>query len=379
MKKKGIKIIIIIGISLLVIGLLIGGIYILGKDENTEIIDKPLNEVTMEDFLGTKIEIEVIGFNYPEYDLNSDKIYNNYVKPKYPKIKIINETDYSVKGNVISIEKEKISDLMSKREVVDLKPFIENAVFGFTSQKENNLNSFYMEYVYRLNGTENIYALPEYVNLPSIIYNSMLSEILDVTVPGKWSDLALVKGELSSFQDYGNHLVAGYDKENFDIVQTFIMQGYDSETARFIVESWEERRILKGYDQSNIHELKDDMPFIFIMPNSETITALGEISGFYQIGGMLMDDNEKLYINIKDGKHGNYLSVIKGDNIYEDIASWLYLKESMDTEYYKQITLKPYLEKNLTINNKDSYNYKMLQLLSVYEKMYEKEQIIFYE
>jgi hypothetical protein len=115
------------------------------------------------------------------------------------------------------------------------------------------------------------------------------------------------------------------------------------------------------------------------MPNSETITALGEISGFYRIGGMLMDDNEKLYINIKDGKHGNYLSVIKGDNIYEDIASWLYLKESMDTEYCKQLTLKPYLEKNLTINNKDSYNYKMLQLLSVYEKMYEKDQIIFYE
>lgn len=375
MKNNIIKKIIIIGIAVMVVGIIIAGVLIMGNDEG-EIIDKPLSEVTMDDFKKTKVEIEVLGFDYPEYNIDYKDIYKEYVKTSYPNISVIKASD-DTKGNVVSATKENISDIINGKEVLDLKPFIKNEIFGFTSRGENNFGNIYLEYVYGLNEGK-IYAIPEYINIPSIIYNNAFSEALDIMIPSKWSDLAIVKSELVNFEDYKEHLVAGYDKEHFDIVAAFVAQGYDEETARYIIKSWENNNILKGYDKTNMDELYGDLPIIFIMPNNDTIKALGKMSSSYSVGGMLLDDEEMLYINCNDGKHGQYLSVIKGDNVYEDIASWLYLKASIDTEYKQQLAIKPFLENNLSTNIQGEYNYIMLQLLNFYEQMYEKDRIVFY-
>ena len=121
------------------------------------------------------------------------------------------------------------------------------------------------------------------------------------------------------------------------------------------------------------------MPIIFIMPNSDTISALKENSCEYAVSGMLLDDNEMIYINVNDGKHGKYISVLKGANVYEDIAGWLYLKGSIDTKDNDQLSIKPFSESNVTSNAPGEYYYIMLQLLSTYEKMYENGQIVFYQ
>lgn len=370
MKKNVTKKIIIIGIVVLIISAIIAGVLIINKDDG-ELIDKPLSEVTMEDFKKAKIEIGVKGFENPDYQ----KIYKEYLKPSYSNISVVEATPE--KFNVSATSKELLGDEIDGKEVMDLKPFIENEIFGFNNIGENNFGAIYMEYVYGLGG-DTIYAIPECINLPCIIYNSAFSETLDIMIPGKWSDLAIVKSELMNFKDYKDHLVAGYDKENFDIVSSFVKQGYEEDTAKYIIESWEKNGILKGYDKTNISELESDLPLIFIMPNSDTIEALGKNVGSYAVGGMLLDDNEMLYINVNDGKHGQYLSVLKGNNIYEDIASWLYLKASIDTEYKEQLTIKPFLEINLTTNVQGEYNYILLQLLKTYEKMYDKGQIVFY-
>ena len=374
MKNNVTKKIILISIIIIVIAAIVAGIWIINKEEyNEEIIDKPLEEVTMDDFKKTKIEISVSGFDYTWYGIDSKDIYKHAVKPYYPNISLVEKTSV----NVISSSKEELSNVLKDKEVLDLKTFIKNEIFGFNSKGENNFKTIYMEYVYGLTEGK-VYAIPEYINIPSIIYNSSFAETLDIVIPNKWSDLAIVKSELISFEDYKDHLVAGYDREYFDIVSVFMMQGYDEETARYIIESWEKNNILKGYDKTNMDELEGDAPIIFIMPNNDTIKALGKIASSYYIGGMLLDDEEMLYINCNDGKHGQYLSVIKGNNVYEDIASWLYLKASIDTEYREQLTIKPFLEHNLTTNIKGEYNYIMIQLLETYEKMYEKDRIVFY-
>ena len=201
---------------------------------------------------------------------------------------------------------------------------------------------------------------------------------MDVTIPDEWSELAILKGELASFPDYKDHVVAGYDKDSFDIISLFIEQGYDRETALYIIDSWEKNNILKGYDKTNMDELMGDLPVIFIMPTPETIKLLGDKVYGYSISGMLLDDDGILRINCNDGQHGKYLSVLKGDNVYEDIASWLYLKESIDSEYYPSVTLKPYLEDNRTVSVEGELNYILLQLVSVYNKMLEEDRIVFY-
>lgn len=385
MKKNVIKKIVIIGIIVLIIGVVLACILLLGNENTGEVVDKPLEEVTKEDFLDVKVEIEVLGFNYPEFDLDYKNIYKKYVKPNYPNISVIGketskdiEIDYTKTGNVISIGKEYIADVMNEREVMDLRPFIENKIFGFTSKKENNLTEFYKHYLYTLSEGDEIYAIPEYINIPTIIYNNSFSEILDVTIPDEWSELAILKGELASFPDYKDHVVAGYDKDSFDIISLFIEQGYDRETALYIIDSWERNNILKGYDKTNMDELMGDLPVIFIMPTPETIKVLGNKVYGYSISGMLLDDDGILRINCNDGQHGKYLSVLKGDNVYEDIASWLYLKESIDSEYYPSVTLKPYLEDNRTVSVEGELNYILLQLVSVYNKMLEEDRIVFY-
>ncbi len=372
MKNNITKKIIIISIIAVIVILAITGILIINKDEELP-VDKPLSEVTMDDFKKTKVEIGVMGFEYPDYDYAN--IYKECIKPKYSNISVVKGTSDII--NVTAMPKEALGDEINGIEVLDLKPFIDNEFFGFKDKGENNFGSVYMEYVYGLTDGE-IYAIPEYINLPCILYNSIFAESLDILVPSRWSDLAIVKGELLNFKDYQNHLVAGYDRDHFDIVSSFIQQGYEEEIARYIIESWEKNGILKGYDKTNMDELVNDSPIIFIMPNSDTINALGKYSSTYSIGGMLLDDEDTLYINCKDGKNGKYLSVLKGDNVYEDIASWLFLKGSIDNKYSEALTVKPYLEDNSTANNKGEYNYIICQLLQTYEKMHEKGQIIFY-
>ncbi len=372
MKNNIMKKIIIISIVAVIMILTVTGILIFNRDEELP-IDKPLSEVTMDDLKKAKVEIGVMGFEYSEYNYND--IYKECIKPKYSNISVVESTNDII--NVTAMSKEILGDEINGREVLNLKPFIDNEVFGFNSKGENNFGSIYMKYVYGLSDEE-IYAIPEYINLPCIIYNSVFSEVLDILVPSRWSDLAIVKGELLGFKDYQNHLVAGYDRDHFDIVSSFVAQGYEEETARYIIESWEKNGILKGYDKTNMDELVNDSPIVFIMPNSDTIKALGKYSSTYAIGGMLLDEDDTLYINCNDGKNGKYLSVLKGDNIYEDIASWLFIKGSIDNKYSEVLTIKPFLEDNLTTNVQGEYNYVMRQLLQTYEKMYEKGQIIFY-
>ena len=55
-----------------------------------------------------------------------------------------------------------------------------------------NFKTVYLEYVYGLTEGK-VYAIPEYINIPSIIYNSIFAETLDIVIPNKWSDLAIVK------------------------------------------------------------------------------------------------------------------------------------------------------------------------------------------
>lgn len=381
MKKKGLKIIIIVGTVVLIAGIILASIFIFGKkdngsennnpEENITIIDKPLVEVTKEDFLSTKVTIEMD--EMPIADFHS-----KYIQPQYPNISI---TSSDEKNNIVRGSRNSIKEMLENEEMVALNALINNPIFGFIDTKENNFNTFYMQYAYGtgINNSENIYAIPEYINLPSIIYNTIFTEIMDLTVPDKWSDLAILKGELMDIADYSNHLVAGYDKEHFDIVKNFVMQGWNEEDAKYIIQSWEKNNILKGYDQTNIYELEGDMPIIFIMPNHEILASLGEMAYSYGVSGMLRDDNEILYINTKDGKHGEYLSIVKGDNIYEDIASWICIKESIEATYSESLTIKPYLEENLTTQQTNEYNLMMLKLLDIYEKMYDKEKIVFYE
>lgn len=371
MKNNVFKKIIVVGIITLIIGIVIACILII-NNSNEEILDKPLTEITMKDFKKVKVELGAKGFDNPDYK----EIYEEYLKPKYSNITVFDETFGDI--NVILTSKKNLGDEMEGKEVLDLKPFIENEIFGINNLNENNFSSIYMEYVYRLS-EEDVYAIPEYINLPCIIYNSAFAEILDISIPNRWSELALVKSELMNFADYKDHIVAGYDKEHFDIVSAFVKQGYDEEVAKYIIESWEKNGIIKGYDKMNISELSSDLPIIFIMPNSDTISALKENSCEYAVSGMLLDDNEMIYINVNDGKHGKYISVLKGANVYEDIAGWLYLKGSIDTKDNDQLSIKPFSESNVTSNSPGEYYYIMLQLLSTYEKMYENGQIVFYQ
>ena len=381
MKQSAIKkLIIIIIITIIVIGIVIG-VILLNKEEPGEIIDKPLGEVTKKDFLKIDVQINLSGFGYEGYEFDYKDIYKHYVKPNYANIKV--EANNEEKSNLISFQDENF-DSIQNNELLDLRTFMEHSEFGFLEGKENNVNEFLIEYLVRFNEDRIIYAIPEYINIPATIYNSDFVESFDVELPDTWSELAILKGELMRFKDYEDHIVAGYDRDSFDIVKCFVSQGYDEETARYIVNSWENKKILKGYDQTNEQELATDAPIMFIMPNPETIKLLGGQSSQYAISGMLLDDDGELHVSVNDGVHGNYMSIVKGDNVYEDIASWLYLKESIDVkEYYEPLTLKPYLEDNLTSNLKGKANadfiLPLIRLLEIYNQMSDKGQVIFYK
>lgn len=381
MKQSAIKkLIIIIIITIIVIGIVIG-VILLNKEEPGEIIDKPLGEVTEKDFSKIDVQINLSGFDYDGYEFDYKDIYKHYVKPNYANIKV--EVNDEEKPNLISFQ-DRNFDSIQNNELLDLRAFMEHPDFGFLDGKENNVNEFLIEYLVRFNEDRIIYAIPEYINIPATLYNSDFVESFDVVLPDTWSELAILKGELTRFKDYEDHVVAGYDRDSFDIVKCFVSQGYDEETARYIVNSWENNNILKGYDKTNEQELATDTPIMFIMPNARTIELLGGQSAQYAISGMLLDDDGDLHVSVNDGIHGNYMSIVKGDNVYEDIASWLYLKESIDVkEYYEPLTLKPYLEDHLTANLKGNasadYILPLIRLLEIYNQMSDKGKVIFYK
>ncbi|MBQ8292372.1 MAG: hypothetical protein IJX78_01040 [Bacilli bacterium] len=376
MKENVIKKLIICGIVVVVIGLIVGGALIIRNKKPDQIIDKPLEDVKRDEFLDSSVKINISGIE------NYKKIYKSYVKPNYPNIKV----DNSLPANVTLNDGNQVLDFIKNNDVLDLSVFMKNSQFGLSKNAENNINNFILEYLYQFNEDNStaIYAIPEYINIPSIIYNHTFVENFDVIVPDSWSELGILKSELSGLADYEDHVVAGYDRNTFNVVKALMQQGYDEDAAIYIAESWEKNNILKGYDFTNYEEITSDLPVIFICPNVDTIKSLKNFYVDYAIGGMLLDEEGILHVNLQDGKNGKYFSITKGDNVYEDIASWLYIKESLDTnEYYEYFTLKLYMEEYVTndlrgVLEKD-FIIPNLQLLALYEQMLVNDKVVFYK